>query len=578
MGSIAKSIWDIPFVVCDVETTGSNPIANSITEISCVTTIAGEINSEFSSLVNPHQTIPHYIVQMTGITDQMAFLAPEAAEIMPQVKSILSQPDAVFVAHNVAFDWSFVYNSMIKTNIEAIEIPKLCTLKLARRLLPQNKKANVGALAKYFNIAINNRHRAYADAIATAKILNELLLIAESEHNINNIEELLKFQNVATKQFKIPAKNYKQFADSLKDLPSEPGVYYFHDKKGSIIYVGKAKSLKERVNSYFTGISSSQKITKLLKNVFKISWECTDTELSALLLESKEIKRIKPKFNTLDKAYKSYSFIKIPKNSNYPILEITDRIEPDGAEYFGPFNSEYFAQEIIYIINKRFQLRKCSKINVRTNSEKKQCVYYDLKMCLSPCSKEVKQSYSDELDKVRSFLCSFNNGIIELYEKKMQEYSEKLEFEKADSIKNQLFQLKKLFSRQQKVPTSINQNNFILIIPSSEQYKTVEIFFIRFGKLVHQATFGRKAPVEQLFSIIKNSFFNGTAFESNYTKEDIEELKIILSWTYRQQNYGNFIYLSDKSEEQIQKELLSVLRNISFEQNEQEEFFNQCYV
>lgn len=568
MESISKSIWDIPFVVCDVETTGSNAQLNSITEISCVTTLSGEITSEFSTLINPHQTIPNFIVQMTGITNQMAFLAPEPKEILPRVKQIIAQPDAVFVAHNVKFDWSFIYNSFIKANIEPIEIPKLCTLKLARRLLPQNKKANVGALASHFNIFVNDRHRAFGDAIATAKILNELLQIAEQEHNITSIEELLKFQNLATKQFKIPAKNYKLFENSLKDLPAEPGVYYFYDKKGNIIYVGKAKSLKERVNSYFTGIASSTKISNMLKSIYKITWDCTDTELSALLMESREIKKIKPKYNSMSKIYRSFSFIKIPKNASYPILEITHSIEADGAEYFGPFNSDYFAQDIITLIDKRFQLRKCSKEDLHTSSKNKQCIYFHLNMCLSPCSLEVPEEYSNELDKVRSFLCSFNDGIIELYEKRMYEFSDKLEFEKAESIKNQIFQLKKLFNRQQKVPTSINQNNFILVIPSSQQFKTVEIFFIRYGKLIHQETIGKKAPLQQLFSKIHDCYFNGILFDSNYQKEDIDELKIILSWTYRQQNYGSFVYICDKLEEQIQNEFSEVLKNISYEQAE----------
>jgi DNA polymerase-3 subunit epsilon len=155
-----KSIWDVPFIVVDVETTGSDPVKNRIMDIACVSTIKGEIVSNFSSLINPHQFIPTFISKMTGISNEMAFSAPESREVLPTVAQIFSDPFAVFVAHNYKFDLSFDQQTFLRSGMEFPDIPKLCTLKLARRLLPKDHKKNVGALAKYFNVPIINRHRA----------------------------------------------------------------------------------------------------------------------------------------------------------------------------------------------------------------------------------------------------------------------------------------------------------------------------------------------------------------------------------------------------------------------------------
>jgi DNA polymerase III epsilon subunit family exonuclease len=162
------SIWETPFIVVDLETTGSNPQKHRIIELAAVTLIGGEIASKFTTLINPHQFIPSFIAKMTGISNNMVYTASEETEVLPKFQKIISTPNAVFVAHNASFDWGFVRATFDRLELDMPPIQRLCTLKLSRRILVKDLKKNVGSLAEHFNINLFNRHRAFGDAAATA--------------------------------------------------------------------------------------------------------------------------------------------------------------------------------------------------------------------------------------------------------------------------------------------------------------------------------------------------------------------------------------------------------------------------
>lgn len=545
-----KSIWEIPFVVVDVETTGGNPINERIIDIGCVTTIGGEIVSTYSSLVNPHQFIPPFISKMTGISNEMVFNACEAEEVFPEVRLFLEQNDAVFVAHNAQFDWAFVLNTFLRCNIEPPELKRLCTLKLSRRLLKKNLKKNVGSLAYYFNITVNGRHRALGDALATAQILIELLEITEKEHNITTIDELLKFQNKKITNYKTPLNVYRRLENQLSELPDEPGVYYFLDKYKNILYVGKAKSLKERVNSYFNNEPyTSKKISEMLKLSHYIICETTGSELLALIKESKKIKDIKPPYNTLEKREKSFPFIKLTLDDTFPRLELTYTVDNDKAEYFGPFSSSVFVSEIVETINKRFKLVKCENpLSIYNNPYT--CFYYQIERCDGPCSDLItKEEYNLEVNKVRYFLGGFSDGIIKQLTNKMTELSEKLDFEKASLIRNQIIELRKLFQKKNLFPVSVNNSN-VIILHKLNNKNHLECFFIKYGKLVHQIHLNN-FDYENFFSLLNSIYFNGQNGTLMLNTEESNELRIINSWVYRNQSECEFIYIDGLAQESI---------------------------
>ncbi len=555
------SIWETPFIVVDLETTGSSPDKNRIIEAAAVTLLGGEIISKFSSLINPHQFIPSFIAKMTGISNNMVYTASEETEVIPELHKILSMPNAVFVAHNASFDWSFVRATFDRLELEMPPVERLCTLKLSRRILVKNLKKNVGSLCEYFDIQLFNRHRAFGDAAATALILKELMELAEKDHNIHNKDELLALQNKPIRNFRVPTLTFKRLKQKLNLLPDNPGVYYYKDKTGKILYIGKAKSLKKRVRSYFNAEPiTSKKISNMLKKTYDLTWTITSSELSAILLESSEIKFHRPPFNTVDKVYREYPFIRITTGEKYPIIEATHTIEQDNAEYYGPFRSMYLVNEIINSIAKQFKLRKCER-KFSESGNQTPCFYYHVKKCYSPCSGAIcKEEYNKELDKVRYFLSGFSNGIINQLQKKMEEFANTLEFERAQQLKEQIIELRKLFERDKNIPTSINKNSVVLVLPAFSDVPAVEIFLMRSGKLIHKETFLCKNDIDPLSDTIHEIFFNGHTENDIYTPEDINNLKLICGWTYRNKDAGDYLYVDGKSKQQLIEELETLIR------------------
>lgn len=278
------------FAIVDIETTGGFPEQHGMTEIAIVLHNGTEVEGRYETLVNPHQPIPPYIANMTGISDKMVAAAPSFEEVAPHIFNLLK--DRIFVAHNVNFDYSFVKYHLQKAGYQ-LNISKLCTIRLARKVFPGFRKYGLGHLCRELNITITNRHRAGGDAIATAQILDLVL----QNNGLRLIKELLKRDN---HNQTLPAHLPET---QVKDLPQLPGVYYFHDQKDKVIYVGKAKNLKKRVLSHFTGLDTSKKRQELLRTVYRISHVECPTEFIASLFESVEIKRLWPAHNKSQKRF-----------------------------------------------------------------------------------------------------------------------------------------------------------------------------------------------------------------------------------------------------------------------------------
>lgn len=278
------------YAIVDIETTGGFPSQHGITEIGIVLHNGTEIEGKYETLVNPHQPIPPFVANMTGITDAMVAVAPSFEEVAPYVFNLLK--GRIFVAHNVNFDYSFVKYHLQQAGFH-LHTPKLCTIRLSRKVFPGFRKYGLGHLCRELGITIENRHRASGDAMATTQVLDMVLR--------NNggmlIKEMLKKENHSQL---LPANLPEAF---VKELPDEPGVYYFHDAKGKVIYVGKAKNLKKRVLSHFTGLDISQKRQDFLRSIYSITHSKCPTEFIASLLESVEIKRLWPVHNKSQKRY-----------------------------------------------------------------------------------------------------------------------------------------------------------------------------------------------------------------------------------------------------------------------------------
>ena len=278
------------FAIVDIETTGGFPQQHGITEIAIVLHNGTEVEGKYETLVNPQQPIPAFIANMTGITDTMTAAAPSFEEVTPYIYNLLH--DRVFVAHNVNFDFSFVKYHLQQAGFQ-LNTPKLCTIRLSRKVFPGYRKYGLGHLCRELGIAIENRHRAGGDAMATSQVLDLVL----QNNGLRLIKEMLKKENHSQL---LPA-NLPE--DQVVNLPKEPGVYYFHDVKGKVIYVGKAKNLKKRVLSHFSGLDTSKKRQEFLRTIHSVTGTVCPTEFIASLFESVEIKRLWPIHNKSQKRF-----------------------------------------------------------------------------------------------------------------------------------------------------------------------------------------------------------------------------------------------------------------------------------
>lgn len=276
------------FAIVDIETTGGYPGKYAITEVAIVLMNGAEVQGVYESLVNPQQPIPVFLQRMTGITNEMVSQAPSFENIAENVFNLLK--DRVFVAHNVNFDYSFIKHFLQESGFQ-LQSKKLCTVRLSRRVFKGLSKYSLGNLCSSLGIEIENRHRAGGDALATTKVLQKVI----QEYGYSPIEQMLKREN--KEQFLPPNLS----ADTIKKLPYEPGVYYFHDDKGKVIYVGKAKNISYRIHSHFTGLNTGKKRQDFLREIHDIRYKITASEFSALLFESIEIKRLWPKYNISQK-------------------------------------------------------------------------------------------------------------------------------------------------------------------------------------------------------------------------------------------------------------------------------------
>lgn len=287
----SRALCNLPYrmhyAIVDIETTGNGLKGNKITEISIFKFDGEDIIDEFTSLVNPECPIPFFITGLTGIDDQMVRRSPTFHQIAHEVLEITK--DCVFVAHAVNFDYGVIKEEFRQLGMDFIR-KKLCTVRLSRKLVPGLQSYSLGKLCSAMGIPIRNRHRAKGDAEATVLLFKQLL----QRPNAKKI--LTDFLNSRNQEATLPPHLDKKIVDKI---PNKPGIYYFLDQVGSIIYVGKAKNLRKRVLGHF--YDKSEHEVRLCREIANIDFELSGSELIALLMESAAIKEHFPKYNRAQK-------------------------------------------------------------------------------------------------------------------------------------------------------------------------------------------------------------------------------------------------------------------------------------
>ncbi len=280
------------YAIVDIETTGGNAGSGSITEIAILISDGKSILDSYTTLVNPLQPIPLFIEKLTGINDEMVSKAPTFSEIAKEVHELLQ--DKIFVAHNVNFDYSFIAHQLNQQGYR-FNARKLCTVRLSRKVFEDLPSYSLGNLCRSLDIHVKNRHRAMGDAAATTELF----------HRIFEADRGLLIKSMLKKGSGDEYLPIHLSSEDLEQMPDRPGIYYFHDAKGKIIYVGKAKRLRKRVISHFSNNDVSKRKQDLMRMVHKISFKESGNELMMSVMESIEIKRIWPLFNRSQKKFEN---------------------------------------------------------------------------------------------------------------------------------------------------------------------------------------------------------------------------------------------------------------------------------
>lgn len=325
--------------------------------------------------------------------------------------------------------------------------------------------------------------------------------------------------------------------EELKKLPARPGVYIMHDADDTIIYVGKAISLKNRVRQYFQG-SRNLGIRKeqMVEQIARFEYIVTDSELEALVLECNLIKEHTPKYNILLKDDKTYPFIKVTVGEDYPRIQIVRRVKKDKSRYYGPYSSAMAVKDVVELTTKLYRLRMCSRNLPRDIGKERPCLYHQIHQCDAPCQGYIsKEEYKKKVDELLDFLNGNHKEILKELEEKMLAASQEMNFEDAAQYRDLIQSVKRIGERQ-KITDQHGEDKDVVAVAQDGEDAVAQVFFIRGGKLIGRDHFylkvAKEDPRAQIVSSFLKQFYAGTPFipKEIMIQEEIEDREVISQW------------------------------------------------
>ena len=366
------------YEIVDLETTGVKYNRDRITEVAVVLYDGEKIVDRFQSLVNPECSIPPNITQITGISNEMVADAPKFYEVAKDIVEMTK--GAIFVAHNVSFDYGFLKEEFARLGY-SYRRKQLCTVRLSKLVFPKLRRYNLDTLINVLDIKVERRHRAMDDVLATVELFKAIL---KQENAGDSITALV---NRGVNAAKLPP-NFTM--EQLHALPEDCGVYYFHNQKGEVIYVGKSFNIKKRIMEHFA--AKTKKAQRMCQEVHDISHEITGSELAALLLESHEIKTLVPRYNVAQKPQKkAYCIFTYEDEKGYKCLSVARTRKDLNLIY--EFKRRAEAVNMLRFIQTQFELcqNKCD-----LGSGTAACFHYHLRKCHGACiNEESPESYNE---------------------------------------------------------------------------------------------------------------------------------------------------------------------------------------
>ncbi|MCX8071068.1 MAG: exonuclease domain-containing protein [Candidatus Binatia bacterium] len=488
---LAQPFEECSFVIVDLETTGLTPDAGGIMEIGAVRVERGRVVRQFERLVRPSKRPPPFIVRLTGITWDMLRHQPAIAEVWDEFCAFVQ--DSVLVAHNASFDLSYL--NLASQSLTGVRLTDtyLCTLKLARRLVPEIRKRGLDSLAEFFGISTERRHRALGDALITTEVLFHLFERAKAR-GLNRVDQLLAVQHEGRdgRPFFCPLPR-----SAVEELPASPGIYRFYDETGKLLYVGRAKDLRRRVSSYLSNSEHhSPKTLDLIRHIHSVRVERCPSELEAALREAEEIRRTKPPYNERSKHLPQVAYLKIGREQPFPRISITSRPHGKNVTLIGPLRSRLEAERLLKIWLRLYGLRTC-RGELRPSPQNSPCFQGQTGLCAMPCAARIDaEGYRANVTSLLRDIASNGEQTRAYLIAERERMAQRERFEAAQRLNDDLLFFERLSARVGFLGWLHCHQNFLLLLPRSND-EAIDAYLLLGGELVARTAISHPAELEQ---------------------------------------------------------------------------------
>jgi DNA polymerase III subunit epsilon len=538
------------FVALDVETTGLQPSRQRIVEIAIARFGGGAATTSWESLCNPGRKVPKYIIKLTGIDDDLLEDAPTFDKIAERIGELLT--GTVIVGHNVDFDLGFLNAELDRVGRPRLVNDRIDTLALATRLLPGLRKPTLSALAQRLGVSEQprGRHRAGPDAALTGMVAVALLEHAR-DAGYRSLDDLKAIARPVTRRPRERMARASSVVDRsiLETIPRAPGVYLMRDANENVVYVGKAKNLRERVGTYFSQpLGYTRKMDGLIESLSRIQVEVVGSELEALLLESQLIRRYQPRYNTALRSHEQYPFIRVDVANPWPRVSLAKARKDDGARYFGPFRSATTARKTVDLINRVVPLRTCTRSFRDARSYGSPCLQLDLGRCLGPCVGQAnRDQYISLVRSVVDYIDGRDQTLHELLWAGLEDAAAALDFERASRLRRDLQASLALTASQRRLRKS-TEENWVLLVTAAAQSEHRELMVILRGRLWSQLRVEDLSRPAELAARLERCWERFKVMDIGEPDHDsVDDMHILDSWLARHEGHPAILAIRERA-------------------------------
>ena len=525
---------EAPFTVVDLETTGGRAGPGTIIEIGAYRMVGRRIEDSFSSLVRPHGAIPRFITGLTSITNEMVASAPPIETVLPSFREFMG--DSVMVAHNATFDRGFLDFEFRRIFGIGLRNPVLCTLRMSRRFIPSLKRRRLDAIAEHFGLSLEGRHRGLGDARMAAEILSIFLEIA-AKMGITHLDRLLDDHGRG-----LSGRRLERHVapETIAALPHAPGVYLMRNSRGDLLYVGKARRLRDRVGSYFTAAVNA-KTAELISHVHQIETRATASSLEAGLLEAQLIRQLKPPYNRMLKSAAPAYFIKLDMMDEFPRLALTTKMTArPGVMHLGPFIGRKSLDGSVRALARILGLRTCTG-KLHPDEDFSPCIYGQMGQCSAPCNATIDEdAYGERVRKALSFLRGRSGPLLGDLARARDDAAKALRYEEAARTRRDLEALATLARRASRLSEVVTENNLV-ILTGENCARAAHV--VLSGRLAITRALDSPDAAHEIVAFVAENFDRYHA--RPVARGELEAMTIVARWLReRAPDEGRLIYLS----------------------------------